>query len=143
MNCLQLPCGFCGMLEHRIKVTTLFSILLCMGAQCSALLYKASITHASRCLARWSLPPSFLPFQYGWSVTSHHVPSWHDLRGHPCSARQVQWLCPSDRRIIAHVCAPLSQHKAVPFSFFRLSFSFLFYIIWLNTLCVEEACTFL
>lgn len=38
----------------------------------------------------------------------------------PGASRAVGYA--PDRRIIAHVCAPLSQHKAVPFSFFRLCF---------------------
>jgi hypothetical protein len=50
---------------------------------------------------------------------------------------------------MAHVCAPLSQHKVVPFSFFRFSYLFIYFHFFslykdrrLNTFCVEEECIF-
>lgn len=76
---------------HTKKLITFFSYLLCTWW-----LHHACIPLCRACLARWSLPTSFLPFSIKIRlVTNHHVASWHGLRMHPCSWRvKGSWLRP-------------------------------------------------
>jgi hypothetical protein len=78
-----------------------------------------------------------------WLVSHSPAIMYHHgmIRGCTPFVRRVECSssAPIDRRIIAHVCAPLSQHKAsLPFSFFRLG-----WVIYLHSSFIREGERFL